>query len=69
MVVVVDKWRAARRHPGNRPGVQNDPDTCGAPPRPRAHYPSRRPLRSWYTRFVTLDRYSLNGVYPSLIVL
>ena len=27
------------------------------------------PPRSWYTRFVTLDRYSLNGVYPRLIVL
>ena len=26
-------------------------------------------LRSWYTRFVTLDHYSFNGVYPRLIVL
>ena len=26
-------------------------------------------LRSWYTRFVTLDHYSFNGVYPCLIVL
>ena len=26
-------------------------------------------LRSWYTRFVTLDYYSFNRVYPCLIVL
>ena len=25
--------------------------------------------RSWYTRFVTLDHYSFDGLYPRLIVL
>ena len=40
-VVVVGEWRVARRHPGDCPGVQNEPDTRGAHPRPGAHYPSR----------------------------
>ena len=41
MVGVVDEWRTALRQPRDRPGVQNEPDTHGAPPRPRAHCPSR----------------------------
>ena len=35
------EWRTARRHRGDRSGVQNEPDTRGAPPRLRAHCPSR----------------------------
>ena len=61
MVVVVGEWRASRRHPRDLPGVQNEHDTRGAHPRPRVHCRVVRPLRSWYTRFVTLDQYSLNG--------
>ena len=38
---VVGEWRTTRRHPEDSSGVQNEPDTRGAPPRPRAHYPSR----------------------------
>ena len=40
MVGVVDEWRTTQCHPGDHPGVQNEPDTRGAPPRPRAHGPS-----------------------------
>ena len=40
VVVVVGEWRTSQRHPGDRLGVQNDPDTSGAHPRPRAHCPS-----------------------------
>ena len=40
MVGVVDEWRTAQCHPRDRLGVQNKPDTHGAPPRPRAHGPS-----------------------------
>ena len=40
MVVAVGEWRTALHHPRDRSGVQNDPDTCGAPPRLRAHGPS-----------------------------
>ena len=41
VVGVVGEWRTARRHPGDRSGIQNEPDTRGAHPRPRAHCPSR----------------------------
>ena len=41
MAVVVEEWRIARRHPGDRPGNQNEPDTHGAPPLPRGHCRSR----------------------------
>ena len=34
---VGDEWRTAQCHPGDCPGVQNEPDTHEAPPRPRAH--------------------------------
>ena len=40
-VAVVGEWRTAQRHPGDRPGVQNELDTREAHPRPRVHYPSR----------------------------
>ena len=39
VVVVVGEWRTARHHPGDRPGIQNEPD--GAIPRRRAHGPNR----------------------------
>ena len=38
---VVDEWRTAQRHPGDRSGGQSKPDTLEAHPRPRVHYPSR----------------------------
>ena len=41
VVGVVGEWRTARRHSGDRSGVQNELDTRGAHPRLRAHYPSR----------------------------
>ena len=43
--VVVGEWMTARRHPGDRSGVQNEPDTSGAHPCPRAHCPSRVSLQ------------------------
>ena len=38
---MVGEWRTVRHHPEDRPRVQNEPDTRGDPPRPRAHCPSR----------------------------
>ena len=37
VVVVVGERRTAQCHPGDRLGVQNGPDSRGAPPRLRAH--------------------------------
>ena len=48
VVVAVGEWRTAQCHPGDRPRVQNGPDSHGALPRSRAH--------------VSLNRYSLNWV-------
>ena len=42
VVVVVGERRTAQCHPGDRPGVQNGPDSRGTPPRPRAHGPSHK---------------------------
>ena len=36
-VAVVGERRTAQRHPEDRPGVQNEPNTCEAHPRPRVH--------------------------------
>ena len=41
VVVVVGEWRTAQRHPVDRPGVENEPDTREAHLRPRVHCPSR----------------------------
>ena len=38
---MVDEWRTAQCHPGDRPGVQKGPDIRGAHPRPTAHCQSR----------------------------
>ena len=40
-VGVVGEWMTTQHPPGGRPGGQNEPDTLEAPPRPRAHCPSR----------------------------
>ena len=40
-VGVMDEWRTARCHHGDRPGVQNELDTRGAHPRSMAHFLSR----------------------------
>ena len=37
----VGEWMTAYRHPGDHSGVQNEPDTREAHPRPRVHCPSR----------------------------
>ena len=49
VVGVVGEWRTARRHLEDRPGVQNEIDTRGAPPHLRVIARVVRPLRSWYT--------------------
>ena len=43
MVVEADETRTAQCFPGDRPGVQNEPDSHEARPRPRAHGRNRRP--------------------------
>ena len=45
VVVVVegDEMRTGQCPPGDRPGVQNEPDSREARPRPRARGRSRRP--------------------------
>ena len=40
-MAVVGEWRIAQRHPRDHPGVQNEPDTYEAHPRPRVRCPSR----------------------------
>ena len=42
-MVEVGGTRTAQHPPGDRPGIQNVPDSCGARPRPRAHGRNRRP--------------------------
>ena len=37
---MVGEWRTAQYHPGDRPGVQDEPDTREAHPRPRVRVPS-----------------------------
>ena len=39
----VGETRTAQYPPGDRPGIQNGPDSRGARPRPRAHGQNRRP--------------------------
>ena len=43
MVVEVGEKRTAQCPPGDRPGVQNRPNSREARPRPRAHGLNRRP--------------------------
>ena len=43
MVVEVGETRTAQCPPGDRPRVQNEPDSREARPRPRAHGRNRRP--------------------------
>ena len=40
VVEVVGECRTAQCHHGDRPRVQNGPDSRGGPPRPWAHGPS-----------------------------
>ena len=40
-MVVVGEWRTTQRHPTDRLGGQNEPDTREAHPRLRVHCPSR----------------------------
>ena len=62
VVVEVGEKRTAQCPPGDRPGVQSRPDSREAHPHPRDHGRNRKPLRSWYTQFVPLNRYSLDWV-------
>ena len=41
-MVEVGETRTAQCPPGDRPGIQNGPDSRGARPRPRAHGRNRR---------------------------
>ena len=43
VMVVVGELGTSQRHPRDCLGVQNEPDTRGAHPRPRAHCPSHTP--------------------------